>query len=924
MNKELRHRFRVPLILLVIWLVGAFSDRLWITLDHAILSWDPTNHLRGSLSYWDALQNPQWFSGEWWWNFWQLSSKYPPLTYIATAPFQLLFGTGPDPARLVNLFFSAVLLISVFGLGKHLFNTQVGLWAAAICVLLPRLYINRIDYLLDYPLTAIVAASFWCLTVWKDAKNQRRGWLWALAFGICLGLAMLVKQSVVFFLFVPLLWLGGTILWQRRWGKLAQLISALLVSVLVFGPWYRANWIYSFSLQETSVNTGLAEGDPPLNTLAAWTYYWYDLPRAISWPLLLVPLVGLLLYGLRLFPSLRSPQSEVDQITPHPAASLGWLMLYFAGSYLIFSAIVNKDLRYIMPYLPMLSVILGYGMTLWQRRLAVVPWVTLGLALVLMYLNLFPIGGVVGTKLTALLSPQSQRHAYLGQEWPHAQVIEEILQTEPFLRANIGVLPTPPQINHNNINYYGALNNFQVHGREVGIREHQLVQDARSLDWFITKTGDQGPVRPVQPQIVQLVEQSPDFKVQQTWLLPDNSTLMLHHRTPASVEVEVEEQGSRGAGERGSGGAGERGSGGAGERGSRGAGESNHLKTQDSGLSSPIQLEQVIVPQQSPPGVPVPVTYQWSGSWEQLHSGLVLLTWQKNNLEPNSPLPPPPSGLLPQDSGLRTQDSELRTQDSKLRTQNSGLRTQDSGLETPPRWLHDHGIGEGRLHPGQLRDEQRNATFRVTERLAMLPPASVTPGTYSLTATYLNRETGESYPLDVPSVTLNIAPDAVATPAPEVDLVTQMRNLATNLPKGREALDLVFEEVGRINQYDPTQDYTEQAELTLAYRLQQEPDNLDWAYALAFSRVLQEDAQGAIAALQRVVQLDSQNPYAHAYLGFVYLYQWRPKAAAAALQPALAINPDLPEIQALDGAAALLQGNLLKGWRTFQNVKNKL
>lgn len=80
-----------------------------------------------------------------------LTSKYPPLTYIVTAPFQQLFGPGPDQALLVNLLFSAILLSAVYGLGKHLFNRQVGLWAAALCILLPQLYTTRIQYLTDYP-----------------------------------------------------------------------------------------------------------------------------------------------------------------------------------------------------------------------------------------------------------------------------------------------------------------------------------------------------------------------------------------------------------------------------------------------------------------------------------------------------------------------------------------------------------------------------------------------------------------------------------------------------------------------------------------------------------------------------------------------------------------------------------------------------
>jgi cytochrome c-type biogenesis protein CcmH/NrfG len=77
----------------------------------------------------------------------------------------------------------------------------------------------------------------------------------------------------------------------------------------------------------------------------------------------------------------------------------------------------------------------------------------------------------------------------------------------------------------------------------------------------------------------------------------------------------------------------------------------------------------------------------------------------------------------------------------------------------------------------------------------------------------------------------------------------------------------------------------------------------------------------AIAALKRVVQLDSQNPYAHAYLAFVYLYQWRGKDAQDALKPALALNPNLPELQALSGVAALLQGNVFKAWNMLKGLK---
>ncbi|MGL5879278.1 MAG: phospholipid carrier-dependent glycosyltransferase, partial [Xenococcaceae cyanobacterium] len=138
------------LILLLIWLAGVAIDRIWFACDRSVPDWDRAEYLTSSLNYWQALQQPQWFSSDWWTDFWQLSTKAPPLAQIAAAITQLIFGTGGDRATLVNLFFSAILLISVYGLGIQLFSAEVGLWAAAICQLIPGLYKLRLDFLLDY------------------------------------------------------------------------------------------------------------------------------------------------------------------------------------------------------------------------------------------------------------------------------------------------------------------------------------------------------------------------------------------------------------------------------------------------------------------------------------------------------------------------------------------------------------------------------------------------------------------------------------------------------------------------------------------------------------------------------------------------------------------------------------------------------
>ena len=882
---------RSLVVLAIIWLMAAVSDRLWFALDHSVPAWDQAEYLTGTLNYWQVLQHPQWFSGEWWTNFWLLSSKIPPLTYILTVPFLNLFGLGADRATLVHLLFSGILIASVYGLGVQLFNRQVGLWAAVLCLLFPPLYRFRLQFLLDYPLTAAVTLSFYCLTMWKTAaaklgKSERIAnskshpknpkWtfslLWAIAFGVSFGLAILVKHTTLLFLFTPLLWITVGSLREKAWGKLAQLVGSLLLSAAIFGFWAKTNWLLMLTGgKRATIDSAIAEGDPALNTLDAWIYYWRLLPEQISWPLLLVPLVGLVFYTIKSLNDRKFGKNHsIFNLKLLKFNSLSWLAVFWIGAYLISSLNINKDARYVLPYLPVLSIFLAYCLMLWPPRWGKqIRFCTVALAMMLMFFNLWPIGGSLGDGLTHLLSPAAQYQAKLGKEWPHQEIIAEIINTEPYLRSTLGVLPSTPEINQHNLNYFGALENFQVYGRQVGTRLEQVSQDVRSLSWFLTKTGEQGSVRKrikkAQSAIVDVVEQSSDFQLQKSWLLPDNTNLNLYHKRSVSIEVQPLPE-----------------------------------------ARSQVKLDRVIVPDKSPPGVPLPVTYKWSGSWQQLQPGLVLLTWR--NQQSNNTI---------------------------------------SSIQTS-KFVHDHAIGMGNLHSSFLKPEEFDVGFKVIERMAMLPSPKIEDGTYQLEATYLNRETGEDYSINVPPVSVKIEQGALATDfndelfagiknpekidksatksvanfaTPELDLVTQLRIMAVNLPLGIKGLEPIFEQIGRINQYDPIQDYNVQAEQALEYRLREEPDNLEWAYALAFSRVLQRKVEGAIAALERVTQLDSQNPNAYAYLAFVHLYNWHPKAAQAALKTALILNPNQPEIQALNGVAALMQGNLVQAWYDLQAIK---
>jgi 4-amino-4-deoxy-L-arabinose transferase-like glycosyltransferase len=824
------------IILGIIWLMGAICDRLWFALDHSVPAWDQADYLNGVLNYWEALQTPEWFNSQWWRSFWLLSNKIPPLNYILTAPLVNLFGTSEDAATTIMLFYSGVLLVSVYGLGIVLFDVTTGLWAAGLCQLIPGLYNHRLEFILDYPLTTVITFSFWLLTVYFFSRAKSfTSWILAILAGISLGLAVLTKQTALFFLFCPLVAILINFIKNRQWLCLTQFISYLIAAIAVAFPWYRTNWLLILtSGKRATVDSAIAEGDPALNTLAAWTYYAQILPDLLSWSLLLVPLAGFLFYLLRKYLK-RGTKLNTNYFA---ADKWSWLAVFLLGGYFLSSLNINKDARYILPLLPVLSIVLAVGLLLWRSRWQnYILAATASLGLILMLLNIFPWGGEFIVKK---LSPHAQHYPYTSKPFPHPEVIQAINETSPYLRSVLGVLPSTPQINQHNFSFYGKQNNAKVSGRQVGVKESEILQDSRSLDWFLTKTGDQGSIPESQAAMVQLIETGKDFKLHKSWTLPDNSQLRLYHRHFPVVEVKELNQSLN--------------------------------NKQD------IQLERVELPTVSPPGVPIPITYQWSGDAfgkrsdrQLLQSGIVLLTWQQEQ-DPNS------------------------------------------------FWLHDHALGMGALNLPSSSAKPR--TFQVLERTAMLAPADIKPGRYVLQATYLDRNTAKTQPIFFAPVSITIDPQAAATPASELDLVTQLRNIAPKMAENIQGLEPIFAQTARINQYDAQQDYLPQAELALDYRLQQYQINpkqqLNWLYGVALSQILQQDVDGAIASFRQITALDPHNPYGYAYLAFVHLYDWQPQAAETALNSAMKINPNIPEIKTLSGVAAVMQGKFIQAWKLWK------
>lgn len=803
------------LILVGLWLAIAIADGLWLLNDQSPPAWDQGEHLTRALNFWRVLQQPEWLNPDWWTTLWRQSPGYrAPLVYLATVPIFNILGRGFDQAVVVNTLFAGLLMGILYGLGRSLFNRSTGLWAAGLSLTVPMLYTLRLDYLLDLGLVTAVTATFASLTGWRGAKPAAR-WGWAIAAGLGVGLSILAKPTAVLFLVAPLGWIAlESILTRPRWHHLMQWGLAAMAAWIVCGPWIQTNWLTILTNSQSNNANWIAPELVPDSLRSILSYYVRMLPRLVTYTLLIAGVLGGVV-GVLLT---RSRGRTLSIHTGSVRWKWAWLSSFLLGSYGMLTLLHNKDPRHIAPVVPILVLVLTRGLTLPPHPGG--RWLRWGLAGLMA-------GWMVAAVLPGTPPPASRlmRTLYPGPPWPHTAVVNTITTQAPYLRSTLGVIPNTAQVNPLTFDFYGAGQDFRVYSRELGFNPDFVAMDARSVPWMLTKTGNQSPTTETKLALSELVTQSPEFEVMQTWPLPDGSTLSLHHQAEPPVEVASSDQ-----------------------------------------VTATVTLTAVTLPPAAAPGQTIPATYELLGPWDALRHGLLVLSWQ------------------PEGDGSSTS------------------------------WIHDHGIGLGQIlaQPGEMLE----GSFVVVERLGMVLPEILTPGTYKLRAEYLDRRTGTAQPLVVPQVALVIDPGKIPVAAPEPDLVGVLHRLSQGLSKGD--IEPVFATVGRINQYDPVQDYLPQAELAMAYRLTQSSNQLPWLYTQVMAQVLQQDARGAIATLEQITTLTPDNIYPWLYKGFVHLYAWQPRLAESALDRAAAIEGTLPELQILRAVAALQQLNL---WRTWQYLR---
>lgn len=289
-------------------------------------SWDQAIHMEIALDYREALAAGR--PGD----AWYLAPKpgmppFPPAYHLLLTRAY----SSADPAHAalwVNWFYLALLAVSIFGIAWRFRPDETALAAVVLFAGSPAIQELLTTQLVDLPLVAVAAAAYWALLAGEEFTR----WGPSLGFAVLHAAGMMHKWSFFSYM-LPAYWIALLALRDKRTAAV-MLVSAAVSFALIL-PWYSAHLaLLPSRLVQASTDFAISAWTP-----GAWiTYYKLasDAFGPLAWILGTIGLVA--------------PQYTRRR-------EQGWILLaWVATSYVFWTIVPNRQLRFLMPGLVPIGV----------------------------------------------------------------------------------------------------------------------------------------------------------------------------------------------------------------------------------------------------------------------------------------------------------------------------------------------------------------------------------------------------------------------------------------------------------------------------------------------------------------------------------------------------------------------------------------
>lgn len=484
------------LLLSLVLLLYGINIYYLTSLDFEPPKWDEAVHLRDSLVFFNVLSNPSQITPKVindiinkseQYPLLRPSGYYPPFTPMLTSIFYFIFGTSSKVAVMSNMIFLLISVFSIYKIGIILFNRKIALLASVLILLFPIILSNSIVYMLDLPLTAMVALGIFTLIKTNYFKNTR----FSIISGIAFGLGILTKWTFLFFILGPLSYSVLNAFYQERSLEnvtkkpfqlrktIRNIILFSVASVVTFGPYYFP--ILPSLIKETiRYSHGVVpHGQVSLLSFASILFYpvalWRDM--ITSYGLILFTIGTILLFVSR-------------------SSYKTFLIIWTFVPYIIFTFIVQiKQPRYMMPWLVPISLIISHGISEFGNFKVLGIPVKIKNYLVSLSLIIFLIFFLIeDLRLRNSIIRNSEEDwkieeivSVLERDLKEGDKIKQLTKTPKYL----GVIPDHRYINGQTIRYYATLRRLPLNVIKLqnykGTALQEFVDRFNHFDYLLTK-----------------------------------------------------------------------------------------------------------------------------------------------------------------------------------------------------------------------------------------------------------------------------------------------------------------------------------------------------------------------------------------------------------------------------------------------------
>jgi len=494
----------------------------WLKLNRAPPTWDDAWYLTNSLILYDALAAGGMVGFTH--GFLSILEFKAPLITALPTPFYLIFGRRWHAAFLVNI--SAMLLLFgvVFWIGKQLKGPRAGLIAVFVTGTMPLLYGLSRWYMVEYTLTALVAASVEVLLLAAGLSEKSANVSFGLfvGFGLLAGFGLLLKVMYPVYVAAPLL-VG---LWRsKRPGRL--IVAAAIPCMLIAAPWYSLHWRSTVENAVTSGFGGNATTIYGTGAIFSWQAVSTYLARLVregtsTYYMALAVLLGVLAI-------IRRRDHGLKALLPLAIWSLPFLIFLFGG---------NKDLRFVAPLLPPFALALAIGLDVIAKERT---WIVVGLLV-------FPAIDMMSTSFGWPYEGgglgYAQRHT--SNSWSQDRILEVISQRtlfRPGERKHLLVGTDRAWFNASNFELAAVAAQLPLDVTTLAYEKDRdsALRLADSATFFVYKEGGEPESEFFSQhaqEVIRRVKDSPDFEeISNELLLPDGGVVHVWRKSPPGAHL---------------------------------------------------------------------------------------------------------------------------------------------------------------------------------------------------------------------------------------------------------------------------------------------------------------------------------------------------------------------------------------------------